>query len=88
MSTPIAFLLGAGASFPYGVPMMIGFYNEFREYIERRHPHCFALLRTLETHGGHSRPDLETLLSDLHAVLAVEQGLAALGARLDLLDEL
>ena len=79
MTNPVAFLIGAGASFPYGVPMMIGFYNEFRAYIERRHPHCFQLLRTLEENGKHTRPDLETLLTDIHSVLGVEQGLAILG---------
>lgn len=81
MTNPVAFLLGAGASYPYGVPMMAGFYSEFRAYIERRHPHCFELLSALEKHGNHPRPDLETLLGDLHSVLGVEQGLALLGGK-------
>jgi hypothetical protein len=76
MSNPIAFLLGAGASYPYGVPMMAGFYAEFRAHIERRHPHCFALLQTFERTGGHVKPDLETLLSDLQGVLGTSRGLA------------
>jgi hypothetical protein len=79
MTTPIAFLLGAGASYPYGVPMMAGFYSEFRAYVERRHQHCFNLLTTLERNAGHERPDLETLLSDLQSVLGLEVGLSAIG---------
>jgi len=79
MTSPIASLLGAGASYPYGVPMMTGFYAEFRTHLERRHQHCFALLKTLEEHGDHARPDLETLLSDLQSVLGLEVGLSAIG---------
>jgi hypothetical protein len=79
MTTPVAFLLGAGASHPYGIPMMVGFYDDFRAYIERRHHHCFKLLTTLEANGGHPRPDLETLLSDLQSVLGIESGLSVLG---------
>jgi HEAT repeats/SIR2-like domain len=88
LTTPISFLLGAGASFPYGVPMMAGFYSEFRAHVERRHSHCFALLRTLEEHGGHARPDLETLLSDLQAVAGVETGLSAMGKDVSTLGEI
>jgi SIR2-like domain/HEAT repeats len=76
MNNPIAFLLGAGASYPYSVPMMAGFYDEFRAYVEQRHPHCFALLKIFERTGGHAKPDLETLLSDLQGVLGVSRGLA------------
>jgi HEAT repeat protein/SIR2-like protein len=79
MNCPITFLLGAGASYPYGVPMMAAFYSEFRAYLERRHPHCFALMRTIESHADRSKPDLETLLSDLHSVLAVGAGLSLMG---------
>lgn len=79
MANPVTLLLGAGASFPYGIPMMAGFYREFRDYVKRRHPHCFLLLKGLEDRGGHAQPDLETLLSDLQAVLGVAKGLAMLG---------
>lgn len=80
MTYPLVLLLGAGASFPYGVPMMEGFYKEFREHIKRRHQHCFSLLEGFEKEGGHDSPDLETLMSDLHHVLDLEQGLNLLGA--------
>lgn len=79
MTVPIALLLGAGASFPYAIPMMAGFYREFKTYIDRRHPHCAQLLTTLEKNGAHPRPDLETLLSDLQSVLGLETGLSVLG---------
>jgi HEAT repeats/SIR2-like domain len=79
MNCPITFLLGAGASYPYEVPMMAAFYSEFRAYLERRHPHCFALMRTIEEHTDRPKPDLETLLSDLHSVLGVGAGLSLIG---------
>jgi hypothetical protein len=79
MNNPIVFLLGAGASFPYGVPMMAEFYTEFRTYLQRRHPQCMNLLERLEQQGNHVRPDLETLLSDLSSVLNVDQALQLIG---------
>jgi hypothetical protein len=79
VTNPISFQLGAGASDPYGVPMMNGFYREFQDYIERRHPHCFKLLRSIEENAGHLKPDLETLLSDLQFILGIQNGLSRLG---------
>jgi hypothetical protein len=58
---------------------MSAFYQGFREHVLRRHPHCADLLRLLEQNGAHAKPDLESLLADLHGVLAIEQGLALLG---------
>ena len=89
MSNPICFLLGAGASYPYGVPVMAGFYAEFRKLVERQYPYCFALLRTVEGNGQHSKPDLETLLYDLDAILSVDRGLSLIGGdRQNLADSL
>jgi hypothetical protein len=78
MPNPIAFLLGAGASFPLGIPMMVGFYTTFREYLGRRHPHCFALLERLEGAATHPTHDLETLLSDLNTLAGLGPALALL----------
>jgi len=80
MPNPIVFLLGAGASSPFGIPMMAGFYAAFRKYLAARHPHCFALLERLERSGRHPTQDLETLLSDLNAVAGLSIGLGLLGA--------
>jgi hypothetical protein len=80
MTLPLTFLLGAGASYSYGIPMMIGFYEEFREYIKGRHTHCFTLLERFESNGHHQKADLETLLSDLETVLKAEEGLSLLGS--------
>jgi len=79
MNNPITFLIGAGASFPYGVPMMVGFYREFREYLDRRHHHCFEFLTQVEQRAGHAECDLENLLSDLQSILSVERGLTIVG---------
>jgi HEAT repeats/SIR2-like domain len=76
---PISFLLGAGASYPFGVPMMAGFYREFREHLERRHRHCFGLLQKFEQNAPHANVDLESLLTDLNSILGVERGLALVG---------
>jgi len=79
MTNPVTFLLGAGAAFPFGVPMMTGFYADFREYLSRRYPHCFTFLERLERAGTHPTRDLETLLSDLSAVVDLNRGLTLLG---------
>ncbi len=80
MTPPLAFLLGAGASLPYGIPIMTGFYNDFREHVRDRHPHCFSLLERFENAGCHDRPDLETLLTDLGHVTGLELGYQALNS--------
>lgn len=82
MSHPITFLLGAGASYPYGIPKMAGFYKDFRDYVGVRYPRHFELLQKFEQEGRHADPDLETLLSDLQSVLGVASGLSLLQADL------
>src|SRR5689334_19541038 len=79
MTNPIAFLMGAGASYPYGVPMMSGFYRDFTEHVATRHPHCSAFLASLDARHSSPRPDLETLITDLQNILSVTTGLDALG---------
>jgi hypothetical protein len=65
MPSSIAFLLGAGASQPYGIPAMIEFYEAFRKHLSRHHPEHFELLKRLEAASDGSSHDLETLLADL-----------------------
>jgi len=79
MTNPIAFLLGAGASYPYGVPMMSGFYRDFTNHVAKRHPHCSAFLASLDARHASPKPDLETLITDLQNILSVTTGLEALG---------
>ncbi len=79
MTYPISFLLGAGASSPYSVPMMAGFYAQFRDYLESRHPGCFAFLKELEISGGKRDNDLETLLADLQVITTGTEGMVLLG---------
>lgn len=90
----LTFLLGAGASFPYGIPMMRQFYLRFSEYIAKQRAHCRPLLDTL-TAGMDGAADLELLIQRLEYVRAMRSGLAALGRdddelreRIDLADEL
>jgi len=79
MNNPIAFLLGAGASFPYSVPTMDGFYTAFKEHLQRRHRTHFALLSQFESSNRHPSYDLETLLSDLQLAASASDSLALLG---------
>lgn len=83
MMLPLTFLLGAGASYQYGIPMMIGFYQEFRRHIEQKHLASFALLQQFESTGLHQKPDLETLLSDLETVLKTGEGFRLIGGTSD-----
>jgi SIR2-like domain/HEAT repeats len=83
MSSPIAFLLGAGASQPYGVPTMVGFYAAFRDHLAKRHPKHFVLLEQLERGNSGARYDLETLLSDLQLALSAGASLKLLGVSID-----
>lgn len=79
MSYPLSFLLGAGASAPYSVPMMAGFYAQFRDYVENRHPECFLLLKDLESKADRKTNDLETLLTDLQLILGGTKAMSLLG---------
>jgi NAD-dependent SIR2 family protein deacetylase len=72
----LSFLLGAGASFAYGIPMMRQFYERFIEYIHRRRSHCIPLLDRLT--AGVSRPDLEILIDKLEQVRAIRPALAVI----------
>jgi hypothetical protein len=79
VSSPIAFLLGAGASYPYGVPLMSGFYRDFTDHVAKRHPHCSAFLASLDARHAVPRSDLETLITDLQNILSLTTGLETLG---------
>ena len=83
MRNPTAFLLGAGASLPYGIPMMAGFYEQFGEHLLRRHPQCVDLVGRFEAKTRPRNPDLETLLEHIQRVLSLPEALAALGAESD-----
>jgi len=90
----LTFLLGAGASFPFGIPMMRQFYLGFSDYVGTQRAHCRPLLDTLSA-GADGAADLELLIQRLEQVRAMRAGLAALGrddaelrARIDLADEL
>ncbi len=76
----VAFLLGAGASFPFGIPMMRQFYEEFVAYILKQRAHCAPLLDKIMAGCGES-PDLELLIQRLEEVRGIRSGLAALGQR-------
>lgn len=83
MSSSIAFLLGAGASQPYGVPTMAAFYVAFRSHLAKRHPKHFELLARLERGHSGGPYDLETLLSDLQLALSAGPSLKLLGLSVD-----
>lgn len=87
MSGPVAFLIGAGASYPYGVPLMVGLYDGFHELVERRYRRCLPLLELLTRPERHARPDLETLLSDLQETIASAAHARSLGHNLAGLEE-
>jgi NAD-dependent SIR2 family protein deacetylase len=76
----VAFLLGAGASFPFGIPMMRQFYEEFVAYVLKQRAHCAPLLEKIMAGCGES-PDLELLIQRLEEVRGIRSGLAALGQR-------
>lgn len=89
----VGFLLGAGASFPFGIPMMRQFYTQFIDYIRTSRAHCMPLIERLA--GEAANPDLEILIERLEQVRAIRSGLDILGdggkdvtQRLDLADEL
>ena len=73
----IGFLLGAGASYPYGIPMMRELYTGFAEYIAAKRPQCATMMEMLST-GTDSTLDLEALISQLDKIRAVRDGLGVL----------
>lgn len=77
MMPKIGFLLGAGASFPFGIPMMRQFYDQFIDYVRTRRKHCLPLIDLLI--GGATIPDLEFLIQRLEEVRAIRSGLDILG---------
>jgi NAD-dependent SIR2 family protein deacetylase len=90
----IAFLLGAGASYPFGIPMMRQFYEEFLNYVGGRRSHCRALIDKLIAESE-PQQDLEVLIQRLETVRGLRAGLGILGqpadhmaADLQLADEL
>lgn len=89
----VGFLLGAGASFPFGIPMMREFYERFISYIDLNRSHCMPLVRKIAE--GAAQHDLESFIQQLEQVRAVRQGLKVLGEtegeiyqRLELADDL
>lgn len=75
-SGDIAFLLGAGVSARYGVPAMLGFYEELMEYLKRRYPDAVDLARTLTS--ATQDADLEILIENVEKAVAAAEGLPLL----------
>lgn len=73
----VGFLLGAGASFPFGVPMMRQFYEQFVAYIRTTRAHCMPLIERLA--DSTTSPDLEVLIQRLEQVRAMRSALKILG---------
>lgn len=73
----IGFLLGAGASYPFGIPMMQELYVGFSAYISEKRPHCSSLMDKI-AEGMDSTLDLEALISQLDKIRAVRDGLTVL----------
>ena len=73
----VAFLLGAGASYPFGIPMMQELYTGFAEYIAAKRAHCSAMMERIAG-GSSSTLDLEGLISQLDKIRAVREGLGVL----------
>lgn len=73
----VGFLLGAGASFPFGIPMMRQFYEQFIDYIRTARAHCMPLIERLA--DTTNSPDLEVLIQRLEQVRAMRSGLDILG---------
>ena len=73
----VAFLLGAGASFPYGIPMMTEMYSGFVEYVRTKRPQCEPLLRQIE--AGIPMQDIESLISNLDKIRSIREGMKVLG---------
>ncbi|MHB8422276.1 MAG: SIR2 family protein [Leptospirales bacterium] len=77
MMPKVGFLLGAGASFPFGIPMMRQFYEQFIDYVRTSRAHCLPLVEKLS--GEATIPDLEVLIQHLEQVRAIRPGLDILG---------
>jgi len=77
----VGFLLGAGASFPFGIPMMRQFYEQFIDYVRTSRAHCLPLVEKLA--GEAAIPDLEILIQRLEQVRAIRPGLDILGQTAD-----
>ncbi len=73
----VGFLLGAGASFPFGIPMMTELYSGFVAYVRKKRPHCDSLLQQIETKSGRSL-DIESLISNLDRIRAIREGMRIL----------
>lgn len=85
----VSFLLGAGASYPFGIPMMQELYTGFAGYIAAKRPHCSAMMERIAV-GTDAALDLEGLISQLDKIRAVREGLGVLkrSTEKDLLEEL
>ena len=75
----VGFLLGAGASYPFGIPMMRELYTNFVNYVRDKRPHCYDLVCKIEA----GTPDLESLISQLNEIRSVRDGLKTLGRNND-----
>ncbi len=78
----VGFLLGAGASYPFGIPMMREFYSNFVNYVRNKRSHCHGLMIKLESEAA-DYMDLETLISQLDKIRGIRDGLSALGRKDD-----
>ena len=75
----LGFLLGAGASFPFGIPMMSELYTEFVTYVRKKRPHCAPLLQQIEAKAGGAL-DIEFLISNLDKIRSIREGMHVLGS--------
>ena len=73
----VGFLLGAGASYPFGIPMMRELYTGFSEYVSIKRPHCSAMMDRI-TNKTQATLDLEALIAELDKIRAVRDGLDVL----------
>ena len=73
----IGFFLGAGASYPFGIPMMRELYTNFVTHIQRTRPHCYSLIERLKN-TSNTTLDLEVLISQLDKIRAIRDGLSVL----------
>ena len=73
----VGFLLGAGASCPFGIPMMRDLYTEFVKFVKDKRPHCYDLLHKVEE-DAQGFVDLEYLISELDKVRSIRDGLKTL----------
>ncbi len=70
----LGFLLGAGASFPFGIPMMREISTGFIEYIERNRAHCIPLIKKIAPESSVPH-DLEVLIERLENIRQIGPGL-------------